>query len=654
MEIAMKFRNFGLLLLAILAFSNGHARSDSFPCGAGQNCNNLWVAAHNIGSAEVFFKKNTNSIGPADIQTGDELVAERDINVRSGPANWQRPTFTIPKSGRVKIAELRTLYTDDGRSQLWLRIVAPASGPAVPPITVPPNTPVVAVPCMQTAPTDTELSPPIIIPPVTSNPPTPADVIRLLEGRDIYCDQYGLIVHKDDNGKFNGGDTAQREGWYWLGVWIRQNTPGLQPWNHQRRLNFNQVMSLLEPNGDGIFYRHPKQAPFNNPFDKEWGLSRDQLIPLVAAMGVYGRTDAIKRLWSALPEDFVGKRSFNGNWRNFLGQDGTNCTDIKKRSCDPTADCSLKVDNRICTLSVDGRDCSPQVDNRDCSANEDKRNCEGNFISKSYCEGQKATQNAAYATSKATCETAKATQNTAYSAAKATCEVEKASQNAAYVAIKDSCEVGKTAQNVLYAGDKASCELAKTAGRGACEADKAIATTFCQFTNVHSGDLIGPSTVNLFLRALNRDPLTSNWWIDELPTTIIHGGLEGEGELLFNQYLIVGDSWDNKDASGNDLNNIIMLLMSKLRYPSAISAEAINVYVGQRRHSYGSYFRSYYQRYGDSVLDLTNRFDQGIASGWQPDVSAPAGAARWYHRPSNGANPQLATLYISIIDRLLH
>jgi len=105
---------------------------------------------------------------------------------------------------------------------------------------------------------------------------------------DLLCDSDGLIVHQPsaEHPYGDGGDTAQREGWYWLGVWIRQNTPGLQPWPHRRKLNFDQVLHLLEPNRDGVFYRHPKLAPWNNPYDKKFGFSRDQMVPLVAAIGV--------------------------------------------------------------------------------------------------------------------------------------------------------------------------------------------------------------------------------------------------------------------------------------------------------------------------------------------------------------------------------
>jgi hypothetical protein len=118
----------------------------------------------------------------------------------------------------------------------------------------------------------------------------------------------------------DGGDTAQREGWYWLGVWIRENVLH-DPWPIQRR-SFAEVLDLLEPNKDGIFYRHPKLPPWNNPYDKTFGFSRDQMVPLIAAMGVHGFTDRIRRLWNALPQDVVGgtKHTFNGEWLTVFGQ----------------------------------------------------------------------------------------------------------------------------------------------------------------------------------------------------------------------------------------------------------------------------------------------------------------------------------------------
>lgn len=646
-----------------MQFICGPRANTSFECDASHSCDNLWIASQDVGSATTFLLKKGKAVKPEDVHVGDEVSAATDINIRSGPANWQQNEFVLRKGQSAVIVELRLLTADDGEKQLWVRIKAPEDSddsrgkkPTTPRTDHdgknPPKAPVEVNTCWD-LPVSNEVSAvPVITPPVSSIPPSPGDVERLLEGREIFCDQYGLIVHKDANGKFNGGDTAQREGWYWFGVWLRANTSGLSPWDRKRRLNFDQVLDLLEPGHDGVFYRHPKQSPYNNPFDKEWGFSRDQMIPLVAAMGVWGKQDIITRLWNALPEDALGKKSFNGNWRNLLGQDGPNCGDILKRDCSPTDVCTLNVDARDCSLQVDSRNCSLQVDNRDCSANEDTRNCEGNPIAKGYCEAQKAAQNAGYATAKASCEAQKAAQNAGYAAAKASCETAKATQNAAYASVKASCETQKVTQNGIYAADKASCEAAKTAKKFACEADKAAANQLCRFTNVYSGDIIGPSTVNLFLRALNKDPLIPDW-STFLPTKILNGGLAGEGELYAEQHIIVGKTWDNKDETGDDLNNIVMLIMSRLRFPSAISEQAVNVYIQQRRDSYGSYLGEYYSKFGDDMKDLRQRIDRGIAEGWKPDVSAPAGAVRWYHRPDTGANPQLGTLYIPVIGYYL-
>ncbi len=177
---------------------------------------------------------------------------------------------------------------------------------------------------------------------------------------------------------------------------------------------------------------------------------------------------------------------------------------------------------------------------------------------------------------------------------------------------------------------------------------------------MYSGDIIGPSTVNLFRRALNQDPLVPDL-NNILPSTIIHSGPEGEAELLINQYIIANiirtddedGNKDPKDKVGNDLNNIVMLLMAKLRFASVVSDQAVRVYVTERPHTYGSYLGSYYALYGSDMSNLVPCIQAGIAHGWQPDVSAPYGAVRWYHRPSVGANPQLATLYSVIIDKFI-
>jgi len=138
----------------------------------------------------------------------------------------------------------------------------------------------------------------------------------------IHYDAEGLIVHKrGPNGSLDGGDTCQREGWYWFGVWVREQMQ--DPWKvpREKLKTLSDVVGLLEPKRDGVFYRHPKLAPWNNPYDKDYGFSRDQMLPIMAAMGVWSQRDPslgepLRRLWNALPQDKVGgtKHTFNGNW----------------------------------------------------------------------------------------------------------------------------------------------------------------------------------------------------------------------------------------------------------------------------------------------------------------------------------------------------
>jgi hypothetical protein len=133
----------------------------------------------------------------------------------------------------------------------------------------------------------------------------------------LHTDTDGLIVHKN----LDGGDTAQREGWYWFGEWIRTNELHLAPAVDRKPMTVSKALDLLEPAKDGVFYRHPKLSPWNNPFSKEFGFSRDQMVPLVATMGAYGMEDRLRRLWNRLPQDPIGgaKHTFNGELKTVLG-----------------------------------------------------------------------------------------------------------------------------------------------------------------------------------------------------------------------------------------------------------------------------------------------------------------------------------------------
>jgi hypothetical protein len=177
----------------------------------------------------------------------------------------------------------------------------------------------------------------------------PDELAKLHEGREICFDEWGLIVrnsspvcentaavHKLDD----GSDTALLEGWYWLGVWLRNNTPGLEPWEQKRKLSFDDVLRFLDPNQDGVIRRHPYQARWSDAWSEDVGTSRDQLIPLIAAMGVWGKHAELRRLWNALPEDLLGKHAFNGEWLNVLGQPGSNCAELRAIECRVGDGCS--------------------------------------------------------------------------------------------------------------------------------------------------------------------------------------------------------------------------------------------------------------------------------------------------------------------------
>ena len=116
----------------------------------------------------------------------------------------------------------------------------------------------------------------------------------------IYYDKFGLIVQRN----CDGGDTAQREGWYWFGTWVRSSNFLNQPWPISRRLSFTEVMDQLEIGQTGTFRRHPGTA--NDPRD----FSRDQTIPIVAAMGVRNDGARLQRFYHELRR------------RNWMAQNG--------------------------------------------------------------------------------------------------------------------------------------------------------------------------------------------------------------------------------------------------------------------------------------------------------------------------------------------
>jgi hypothetical protein len=110
--------------------------------------------------------------------------------------------------------------------------------------------------------------------------------IKCKSTSELAIDQHGLIVQTDGD----GGDTAQREGWAWFGSWIREHELH-DPWSVQRCITFELAMSMLEIDQSGTFRRNPDK--YNEAKD----FSRDQSIPIIAAMGFWGDAARLERFW---------------------------------------------------------------------------------------------------------------------------------------------------------------------------------------------------------------------------------------------------------------------------------------------------------------------------------------------------------------------
>jgi len=139
---------------------------------------------------------------------------------------------------------------------------------------------------------------------------------------DIYLDNLGLIVQRDGD----GGDTAQREGWAWLGVWVRMYLLK-NPWSKNLPVDLAGTLDLLEVGRTGEFRRHPTQGGWKSDPNS---FSRDQLVPLLAAMGVWGDAPRALRSWNAV-------RPCNVVWKCIQGTSdvvGPDLVNLYKRAMD--------------------------------------------------------------------------------------------------------------------------------------------------------------------------------------------------------------------------------------------------------------------------------------------------------------------------------
>ena len=187
-----------------------------------------------------------------------------------------------------------------------------------------------------------------------------------------------------------------------------------------------------------------------------------------------------------------------------------------------------------------------------------------------------------------------------------------------------ACEAAKSTQNAIYVPRRMPAKSSRPSEKLACEVQKTAELNLCRLGNIHSGDFIGPMTENLFARA--RDESLSDW--------------KGEAELLANALLRIRDGRD-RDNTGDDLNLIVMMLMAKLRTPTATQrGGGRRVYAAMRPFSYGSYLTHLPRDLRSDADDMTARMDEGIRSGWRADKPAANGAGALVSPPRVGRQPR--------------
>ena len=501
----------------------------------------------------------------------------------------------------------------------------------------------------------------------------------------------GLITHDDGL-----GDTAQREGWYWLGVWIRQERLN-NPWNQKRTLSFSEVLERLEPNRDGIFVRAPGLDPFGR--DNDTGTTRDQLVPLVAAMGVWGQNDkairdALQRLWNALPEDRFGKHDFQGHWQDVspdlpLGPrklpdmyTTDPCKELSDRSC-PALNidaCIPKVDLPALEPAVPV--CSPPrvPDPSECMVQPPAPPappCPPCAFG--ICPPCPPAPPAPPAYVDAACMKRKADEGLSEHARcqeqyarRVADRTKRLAENAESVKRQNERNVEEAAQCVLrrerHNVEVLACQKQKIEDVASCNVKKH--SGLLKFT----GDLLPPSMYNLFIRAgvvpisifpvtnelflrPGQTPIASAPELNILPPGMPTGFPLGELNLklgvdyyrnatsgsipaLFGIKPCNQEKTDPPDCVDQDMNTLAMLWMAREFIPTPEGAAALASYKS-RAHSYGSYFGEYSRRFGPIKGDpgcplKDGKVDKGCLDGLLRQRLKDGIAASWQPDSAGG------------------
>ncbi|WP_438391203.1 hypothetical protein [Caballeronia sp. DA-9] len=81
---------------------------------------NTWVAFRDVGASSSFFSYADPQRNGSLPKVGDEIIANRAINIRSSPAHWASGARVLPQGSHLRIIEMRTLY-GNGKPQEWVR-----------------------------------------------------------------------------------------------------------------------------------------------------------------------------------------------------------------------------------------------------------------------------------------------------------------------------------------------------------------------------------------------------------------------------------------------------------------------------------------------------------------------------------------------------
>src|SRR5580658_1169532 len=74
---------------------------ETFVCR--ESCDNLWIAANEIGAIESLLLEDGHQLRVGDLKIGQIVSARTEINVRSGPADWQKPILQIKQNQQLRI-----------------------------------------------------------------------------------------------------------------------------------------------------------------------------------------------------------------------------------------------------------------------------------------------------------------------------------------------------------------------------------------------------------------------------------------------------------------------------------------------------------------------------------------------------------------------